>query len=196
MIICITIPLSLIASFIYLAISGNTINIISLSSLSIAIGMVVDDAIVVLENVTTHIERGSDPKQAAVHGTNEVAISVIASTLTMIAVFFPLTMVSGMSGVLFKQLGWMMCVIMTVSTISALFAVAPFTEETVEDVQTLFHSDREGAGRTRYLVCKDVELGEMNLDHVKAYDEELKAAGVETDHVSPLLLPHYARHER
>lgn len=59
LIICITIPLSLIASFIYLAITGNTINIISLSSLSIAIGMVVDDAIVVLENVTTHIERGS-----------------------------------------------------------------------------------------------------------------------------------------
>ena len=120
LIICITIPLSLIASFIYLAISGNTINIISLSSLSIAIGMVVDDAIVVLENVTTHIERGSDPKQAAVHGTNEVAISVVASTLTMIAVFFPLTMVTGMSGVLFKQLGWMMCAIMFVSTVSAL----------------------------------------------------------------------------
>lgn len=120
LIICITIPLSLIASFIYLAISGNTINIISLSSLSIAIGMVVDDAIVVLENVTTHIERGSDPKQAAVHGTNEVAISVVASTLTMIAVFFPLTMISGMSGVLFKQLGWMMCAIMFISTVSAL----------------------------------------------------------------------------
>ena len=82
--------------------------------------MVVDDAIVVLENVTTHIERGSDPKQAAVHGTNEVAISVIASTLTMIAVFFPLTMVSGMSGVLFKKLGWMMCAIMFVSTVAAL----------------------------------------------------------------------------
>ena len=76
--------------------------------------------LLVLENVTTHIERGSEPKQAAIHGTNEVAISVIASTLTMIAVFFPLTMVSGMSGVLFRQLGWMMCVIMTISTISAL----------------------------------------------------------------------------
>ena len=120
LIICITIPLSLIASFIYLAISGNTLNIISLSSLSIAIGMVVDDAIVVLENVTTHIERGSEPKQAAVHGTNEVAISVIASTLTMIAVFFPLTMVSGMTGVMFRQLGWMMCAIMFISTLAAL----------------------------------------------------------------------------
>lgn len=119
-IICITIPMSLIASFIYLFATGGSLNMISLSCLSIAIGNVVDDAIVVLENVTTHIERGSEPKQAAVHGTNEVAISVIASTLTMIAVFFPLTMVTGMSGVLFKQLGWMMCVIMTISTVSAL----------------------------------------------------------------------------
>ena len=120
-IICITIPMSLIGSFIYLGIvDGGSINIISLSCLSIAIGSVVDDAIVVLENVTTHIERGAEPKQAAVLATNEVAISVIASTLTMIAVFFPLTMVTGMSGVLFKQLGWMMCVIMTISTVSAL----------------------------------------------------------------------------
>jgi len=120
LIICITIPMSLIASFIYLYATDGSLNMISLSCLSIAIGNVVDDAIVVLENVTTHIERGSDPKQAAIHGTNEVAVSVIASTLTMIAVFFPLTMVSGMSGVLFKQLGWMMCIIMTVSTTSAL----------------------------------------------------------------------------
>ncbi|KAA6307306.1 Multidrug resistance protein MdtC, partial [termite gut metagenome] len=119
-IICITIPLSLIASFIYLAITGNSLNIISLSSLSIAIGMVVDDAIVVLENVTTHIERGSEPKQAAVHGTNEVAISVTASTLTMFAVFFPLTMITGMTGVLFKQLGWMMCIIMFISLVVSL----------------------------------------------------------------------------
>ena len=119
-VILITIPLSLVASFIYLAAAGSSLNMISLSCLSIAIGNVVDDAIVVLENVTNHIERGSEPKQAAIHGTNEVAISVIASTLTMIGVFFPLTMVTGMAGVLFKQLGWMMCVIMTVSTVSAL----------------------------------------------------------------------------
>ncbi len=120
-IICITIPMSLVGSFIYLGIiDGGSLNIISLSCLSIAIGSVVDDAIVVLENVTTHIERGAEPKQAAVLATNEVAISVVASTLTMIAVFFPLTMVTGMAGVLFKQLGWMMCVIMTISTISAL----------------------------------------------------------------------------
>lgn len=119
-VIVITIPLSLVASFIYLLAAGSSLNMISLSCLTIAIGNVVDDAIVVLENVTNHIERGSEPKQAAIHGTNEVAISVIASTLTMIGVFFPLTMVSGMAGVMFKELGWMMCVIMTVSTVSAL----------------------------------------------------------------------------
>lgn len=120
LIISITIPISLIAAFIYLAVTGNSLNIISLSALSISIGMVVDDAIVVLENVTTHIERGSDPKQAAVHGTNEVAVSVVASTLTLIAVFFPLTLVSGMTGVLFKQLGWMVTIMMIISTICAL----------------------------------------------------------------------------
>ncbi|MDE6109349.1 MAG: efflux RND transporter permease subunit, partial [Muribaculaceae bacterium] len=120
LIITITIPISLIASFIYLAITGNSLNIVSLSALSISIGMVVDDAIVVLENVTTHIERGSDPKQAAVHGTNEVAISVVASTLTLIAVFFPLTLVTGMTGVLFRQLGWMVTIMMIISTVCAL----------------------------------------------------------------------------
>ena len=119
-IIVLTIPISLIASMIYLYATGNTLNIVSLSSLSISIGMVVDDAIVVLENVTTHIERGSAPRQAAVHGTNEVAISVIASTLTLIAVFFPLTLITGMTGVLFRQLGWMVSIMMIFSTTAAL----------------------------------------------------------------------------
>lgn len=119
-IILITIPISLIASFIYLLVSGSTLNIISLSSLTIAIGMVVDDAIVVLENVTTHVERGSEPKQAAIHGTNEVSLSVIASTLTIVAVFFPLTMIPGMMGVMFKELGWMVTIIILFSLICAL----------------------------------------------------------------------------
>lgn len=119
-IIILTIPISLIAAFIYLMITGNTLNIISLSSLSIAIGMVVDDAIVVLENITTHIERGSKPKDAAVYATNEVAVAVIASTLTIVAVFFPLTMVSGLAGIMFKQLGWIVTIIITVSTFAAL----------------------------------------------------------------------------
>lgn len=120
LIIIITIPVSLIVSFIYLFMSGNSINVISLSSLSIAIGMVVDDAIVVLENITSHLERGSSPREAAIYGTNEVALAVVASTLTVIAVFLPLTMMPGLSGIMFKQLGASVTIVITVSIIAAL----------------------------------------------------------------------------
>jgi len=119
-IIVLTIPISLVVAFIYLGISKNTINIISLSALSIAIGMVVDDAIVVLENITKHIERGSTAKESSIYGTNEVWLAVIASTLTIIAVFFPLTMVSGLTGIIFKQLGWIVTITILTSAVSAL----------------------------------------------------------------------------
>ena len=120
LIICMTIPVSLICSFIYLFATGSTLNIISLSSLSIAIGMVVDDAIVVLENITTHIERGSSPKEAAIYATNEVWLSVIATTLVVVAVFMPLTMVPGMAGILFRELGWIVSIVVCVSTTAAI----------------------------------------------------------------------------
>ncbi len=119
-IIVLAIPISLLASLMYLWATGNTLNMVSMSALSIAIGMVVDDAIVVLENISTHLERGAKPKEAAVHATQEVGISVIASTLTMLAVFLPLTMIKGMAGLMFKQLGWITSIIMIVSTIGAL----------------------------------------------------------------------------
>ena len=119
-IICLTIPISLICAFIYLYAVGSTLNIISLSALSIAIGMVVDDAIVVLENITTHIERGSKPKEAAIYATNEVWLSVIATTLVVVAVFMPLTMIPGMAGILFKELGWIVTIVVCVSTAAAI----------------------------------------------------------------------------
>lgn len=119
-IICLTIPISLICAFIYLFATGSTLNIISLSALSIAIGMVVDDAIVVLENITTHIERGSKPKEAAIYATNEVWLSVIATTLVVVAVFLPLTMIPGLSGILFKELGWIVTIVVCVSTAAAI----------------------------------------------------------------------------
>lgn len=123
LIVVLSIPIALLASLMYLFATGNTLNIISMSALSIAIGMVVDDAIVVLENVTSHIERGEKPREAAVHGTAEVGISVIASTLTMLCVFLPLTMISGMAGIMFRQLGWIVSIIMIVSTTAALTLV-------------------------------------------------------------------------
>ncbi|MBR3578251.1 MAG: efflux RND transporter permease subunit [Bacteroidales bacterium] len=119
-IVAIVIPVSLVAAFIYLRLTGNTLNIISLSSLSIAIGMVVDDAIVVLENITTHIERGTKPKSAAVFATSEVSLSVIATTLVLLAVFVPLTFLEGQAGILFKQLGWIVAIVCSVSTLAAL----------------------------------------------------------------------------
>ena len=119
-IVVLTIPISLLAAIIYIFATGETLNIITMSSLSIAIGMVVDNAIVVLENITSHIDRGAKPKQAAIFATKEVGISVIGGTLTTIAVFLPLTMVTGMAGVLFNSMGWMVTITLTVSTIAAI----------------------------------------------------------------------------
>lgn len=114
-IIAVTIPIALIVSFIYLAIADSSLNIISLSSLTIAIGMVVDDAIVVLENIMKYIERGSSPREAAIYATNEVWVSVLASTLVIIAVFFPLTTLGGVAGIMFKELGWIVTVVIATS---------------------------------------------------------------------------------
>lgn len=119
-IIVLTIPISLIVAFIYLYVTGNSVNVISLTSLSIAIGMVVDDAIVVLENISNHIERGSSPREAAIYATNEVWLSVIITTLVVVAVFFPLTLVGGITGVMFKQLGWIVTITVIISTIAAI----------------------------------------------------------------------------
>ncbi|MBO5655597.1 MAG: efflux RND transporter permease subunit, partial [Rikenellaceae bacterium] len=119
-IIALTIPISLITAFIYLFATGSTLNIISLSSLSIAIGMVVDDAIVVLENISTHIDKGSKPREAAIYGTNEVWLSVIATTLVVVAVFMPLTMLDGMMGIMFKELGWIVTIVVCTSTATAV----------------------------------------------------------------------------
>ena len=119
-IVVLTIPISLIVSFIYLYVTGGSLNVISLASLSIALGMVVDDAIVVLENISRHIERGTSPREAAIYATNEVWLSVIITTLVIVAVFFPLTLVGGMTGVLFKQLGWIVSITVVTSTIAAI----------------------------------------------------------------------------
>jgi HAE1 family hydrophobic/amphiphilic exporter-1 len=120
LIIIVTIPISLVVAFIYLFVTGESINIISLTSLSIAIGMVVDDAIVVLENITKHVERGSRPREAAIYATNEVWLAVIVTTLTVVAVFFPLTFVKGLTGVLFRQLGMLVSITIVTSVFAAI----------------------------------------------------------------------------
>ncbi len=162
LIICMTIPVSLICSFIYLFATGSTINIISLSSLSIAIGMVVDDAIVVLENITTHIERGSSPKEAAIYATNEVWLSVIATTLVVVAVFLPLTMVPGMAGILFRELGWIVSIVVCVSTAAAL-TLTPMMSSFLLKIDGGVH-DYKGIG----IVYKPIDRALTWLDNAYA----------------------------
>ena len=120
LIIGITIPIALIVAFVYLMLTDSSLNIISLSALTVAIGMVVDDAIVVLENITKHIDRGSSPHEAAIYATNEVWTSVIATTLVIAAVFIPLTMLTGLAGILFKELGWIVTIVVSTSTLAAI----------------------------------------------------------------------------
>ncbi|MDD5042549.1 MAG: efflux RND transporter permease subunit [Candidatus Omnitrophica bacterium] len=123
LIIAMTIPFSLLVAFIYLFFSGNTINIISLSSLTIAIGMVVDNAIVVVDNVHRHLERGKRPKEAAIFGTSEMFLSIAASTLTTVVVFMPMLFITGVTGIMFGGLA----VIITVTLIASLFTASTFT---------------------------------------------------------------------
>ncbi len=120
LIISLTIPISLIVSFIYLLFTDSSINIISLSSLTVAIGMVVDDAIVVLENISRHIDRGAAPREASIYATNEVWVAIIATTLVLVAVFVPLTMLGGMVGMMFKEMGWIITFVIVTSTIVAI----------------------------------------------------------------------------
>lgn len=132
-IIALTIPISLVTSFIYLLLADSSLNIISLASLTVAIGMVVDDAIVVLENITKHIERGESPREAAIYATNEVWTSVIATTLVLVAVFVPLTMLPGMMGIFMKELGWIVTIVVCVSTTAAITLIPMLSSKLLKE---------------------------------------------------------------
>ncbi len=123
LIISLTIPFSLICAFIFLFLGGFTINVMSLMSLAIAIGMVVDNAIVVLENITRHVEEGQKPHEAAVFASGEVGGAIFASTLTTICVFVPLIFVTGLAGIMFKQLG----AVVSITILSSLFVALTLT---------------------------------------------------------------------
>ena len=132
-IIGLTIPISLVTSFIYLLLADSSLNIISLASLTVAIGMVVDDAIVVLENISKHIDRGENPREAAICATNEVWTSVIATTLVLVAVFVPLTMLPGMIGIFMKELGWIVTIVVCVSTTAAITLIPMLSSKMLKE---------------------------------------------------------------
>ena len=117
-------PNSLLGAFIVMNALGFSINVMTLLALSLAVGLLIDDAIVVRENIFRHLEMGKDPRSAALQGTQEVALAVIATTLVVIAVFGPIAFVGGMVGQFFRQFGLTVVFAMLISLFDA-FTVAP-----------------------------------------------------------------------
>ena len=117
-------PNSLLGAFVIMYAMGFTINIMTLLALSLAVGLLIDDAIVVRENIFRHIEMGEEPMTAALNGTKEVSLAVIATTMVVIAVFGPIAFLEGIVGQFFKQFGLTVVFIMLISLFDA-FTVAP-----------------------------------------------------------------------
>ncbi len=116
----IAIPVSLIGAFIVFPLIGFTVNVLSLLGLVLAIGIVVDDAIVVVEAVQVNIEKGMNPKEATVHAMNEVTAPVIATTLVLVAVFIPVAVMGGITGRLYQQFAITVAVSVVFSSVNAL----------------------------------------------------------------------------
>ncbi|MBK9712429.1 MAG: efflux RND transporter permease subunit [Kouleothrix sp.] len=117
-------PVIMIGTFAALKLFGLTINLMTLLAMSLSVGLVIDDAIVVRENVFRHMERGQSPRIASSRGTAEVALSVLAMSLTIIAVFLPVTFTSGITGIIFRSFGLTVASAMAISLIEA-FTLAP-----------------------------------------------------------------------
>ena len=120
LVIALTIPFSLIIASIFMFLKGWTINLMSLSALALAVGMVVDNAVVVLENVISHVSRGAGRREAAMFGADEVGTAILASTLTTIVVFVPLVFVDGVTGIMLGQLGGIVTATLVASVVCSL----------------------------------------------------------------------------
>ncbi len=102
----IALPLSVIPTFAFMAMFGFTLNSITLLALTLVVGILVDDAIVEVENIMRHLRDGKSPRQAAMEATTEIGLAVVATSLTLVAVFLPTAFMGGISGKIFKQFGW------------------------------------------------------------------------------------------
>ncbi len=115
----VALPTSVVGTFFAMYVLGYTLNMMTLLALSLAIGLLIDDAVVVRENIHKHIERGKPPMQAALDGTKEVALSVMATTLTIVAVFLPIAFVGGMVGQFFREFGVTVSIAVLISLLVA-----------------------------------------------------------------------------
>ncbi len=122
-IIAVAIPISVIAAIVILVVMGRSVNIISLAGIAFAVGMVVDNAIVVIENIFRHLEMGKDPRAAAHDGAVEVGGAVVASTITTIAVFFPILLIQETAGQLFRDIAYAIMASVALSLVVALTVI-------------------------------------------------------------------------
>ena len=114
------IPVSLIGSFFIMYLAGFTINVLTLLAIVLSIGLVVDDAIVMMENIYVKIEQGMTPRQAGLEGSQEIFFAIIATTITLVAVFFPIVFLEGMTGRLFREFSIVIAGAVTISSFVAL----------------------------------------------------------------------------
>ena len=117
---CIVIPVSLIGSFFIMYICGFSINVLSMLAVVLAVGLVVDDAIVMTENIYIRIERGMNPTEAGIEGSKEIFFAVISTTVTLLAVFFPIVFMEGMTGRLFREFSFVVSGAVIISSFAAL----------------------------------------------------------------------------
>lgn len=117
---CIVIPVSLIGSFFIMYIMGFSINVLSMLAVVLAVGLVVDDAIVMTENIYIRIERGMNPMEAGIEGSKEIFFAVISTTVTLVAVFFPIVFMEGMTGRLFREFSFVVSGAVIISSFAAL----------------------------------------------------------------------------
>ncbi len=141
LIIAISIPVSIVTTFAVMDFANLSLNIISLSGLTLAVGLVVDDAVVVLENIFRFREQGSDRKEAAVFGAKEVAVPVVISTLTTLVVFLPILFVPGIAGFLFRDLALTISFSLTVSSLVALTLIPMMTSQFFKEGTVSFEAD-------------------------------------------------------
>jgi HAE1 family hydrophobic/amphiphilic exporter-1 len=140
-------PVILIGSFIFFPLFGLSINILTLLALSLCVGLVIDDAIVVRENIFRHLERGEAPAVAASKGSAEVGLSVVAMTLTIVAVFVPVTFAQGTAGIIFRSFGLVVAVAILLS-LGEAFTLAPMMSANVAGKKPREKHHQAGHGRT------------------------------------------------
>ncbi len=141
LIIAISIPVSIVTTFAVMDFADLSLNIISLSGLTLAVGLVVDDAVVVLENIFRFREEGHNRREAAVMGAKEVAVPVVISTLTTLVVFLPILFVPGIAGFLFRDLALTISFSLTVSSLVALTLIPMMTSQFFKDGDSKFQSE-------------------------------------------------------